>query len=302
MSYFSNKFGTSTIAKAWAEPPQSVSMPVRPFGQTGFSGTLFGLGGEGILRTYGRFKEAIPVVERAIELGVNYLDTAPAYANSQDYIGAVFKKDPEKRERVFLAVKTHERSYDGSMRLLEDSLKRLHTNRIDLWQLHDLRTDEDLDEIFSARGAIKAMEKAKTDGLIRHKGFTGHHDPLILKEAAQRYDFDAVLVALNAADRHDRSFIEEFLPVAQAQKLAIIGMKVYSHGRMMAESRVTAQEAMHYVLSLPVSHVIIGCDDVSQVESNAALAKSFQPFSAEKMAELEGRTAVTHRPLTYYKK
>jgi len=289
-------------ASVFAETSTAAGLPVRPFGRTPFRVTLLGLGGEGILRTYGRFQEAVPVVERASELGINYFDTAPAYANSQDYIGAVFQKDPSKRDRVFLASKTHERSYDGSMRLLEDSLKRLHTDHLDLWQLHDLRTFDDLEAIFAPRGAMRALEKAQQEGRVRYLGFTGHHDPKVLTEAAERYDFDAALVALNAADRHRLSFIEEFLPVAERKQLAIIGMKVFSRGRSIDRGIMTAEEAMHYVLSLPVSHVIIGCDHPGQVEQNAAIAKNFKPLSQEKIVKLDRQAAPFNRPLTYYKK
>ena len=289
-------------ASAFAETRAAAGLPVRPFGRTPFRVTLLGLGGEGILRTYGRFKEAVPVVERAIQLGINYLDTAPAYANSQDYIGAVFQKDPSKRDRVFLASKTHERSYDGSMRLLEDSLKRLHTDHLDLWQLHDLRTFDDLEAIFAPQGAMRALKKAQQEGRVRYLGFTGHHDPKVLTEAAERYDFDAVLVALNAADRRRLSFIEEFLPVAERKQLAIIGMKVLSHGNSIDRGILTAEEAMHYVLSLPVSHVIVGCDHSGQVEQNAAIAKNFKLLSQERMAKLERQSFPFDRLMASYKK
>jgi len=132
-------------------------LPTRVLGKTGYKTTLFGLGGEGVLRTYGRYKEATRVIERALDLGVNYFDTAPAYSNSQDYYGVVFKNDSQKRKNIFLASKTQDRSYDGSMRLLEDSLKRLGTDYLDLWQLHDLRTAGDLRKIFSEDGAIRVI-------------------------------------------------------------------------------------------------------------------------------------------------
>src|SRR6516165_10263944 len=125
-------------------------LPRRPLGRTGCEVTTFGLGGEGILRTHGRMAEAVRVIHQALDAGVSYCDTAPAYASSQDYYGAALG---ERRREIFLASKTHDRTRDGSLRLLDDSLKRLRTDRLDLWQLHDLRTKEHLDRIFAKGGA-----------------------------------------------------------------------------------------------------------------------------------------------------
>src|SRR5207253_326670 len=128
------------------------SVPRRSLGQTGRTVTLFGLGGEGVLRTTGQADKAVAVIRRALDLGINYCDTAPAYASSLDYYGMALG---ERRHQVFLASKTHERSRDGSLRLLDDSLRRLRTDHLDLWQLHDLRTADDLDRIFARGGAIE---------------------------------------------------------------------------------------------------------------------------------------------------
>src|SRR5947209_19695494 len=128
-----------------ATPPQQ-PLPRRPLGRTGRDVTLFGLGGEGVLRTHGRTAEAVRVIHRALDQGVNYCDTAPAYAGSLDYYGAALG---ERRREVFLASKTHDRTRDGSLRLLDESLRRLRTDHLDLWQLHDLRTTNDLDRIFA---------------------------------------------------------------------------------------------------------------------------------------------------------
>src|SRR5207237_5094238 len=130
----------------------------------------FGLGGEGVLRTHGRTAEAVRVIHRALELGVNYYDTAPAYASSMDYYGAALG---DRRRDIFLACKTHDRSRDGSLRLLDDSLCRLKTDHFDLWQLHDLRTRGDLDRIFAKGGALEALVQARAEGRVRFLGITG---------------------------------------------------------------------------------------------------------------------------------
>src|SRR5262249_46360980 len=159
-------------------------LPRRPLGRTGHEVTLFGLGGEGVLRTHGRTAEAVRVIHRALDVGVNYCDTAPAYASSMDYYGAALG---ERRSDVFLACKTHDRNRDGSLRLLDDCLRRLKTDYLDLWQLHDLRTQDDLNRVFARGGALEALVRAREEGRVRHLGLTGHHDPAILLEAMRRF-------------------------------------------------------------------------------------------------------------------
>jgi len=139
------------------------ALPSRPLGRIGKEVSILGLGGEGILRTHGETAKAIRVIHCALDLGINYCDTAPAYASSRDYYGAALG---ERRQQIFLASKTHDRSRDGSLRLLDDSLLRLRTDQLDLWQLHDIRTADDLDRIFAKGGAIEARPRSVpgTDG------------------------------------------------------------------------------------------------------------------------------------------
>jgi predicted aldo/keto reductase-like oxidoreductase len=285
------------------------SIPKRPLGRTGHEVTIFALGGEGVLRTDGRMREAVQVIHRALDLGVNYCDTAPAYASSMDYYGEAIG---ERRRNIFLASKTHDRTRDGSLRLLEDSLRRLRTDHLDLWQLHDLRTTEQLDRIFARGGAIEALVKARDDGRVRFLGITGHHDPEVLLEATQRFDFDNVLVALNAADCHRLSFADTVLPEAQRRGLGVVGMKVYGAGKLLRQSGLrgvlnrsglSPSEAMGYVLSLPgVSTVVIGCQTPEEVEANARVAGQFAAFSAAQMQSLEDRTRLGAMQVTSYKR
>ncbi|MBI3083224.1 MAG: aldo/keto reductase [Candidatus Omnitrophica bacterium] len=264
-------------------------IPKRPLGKTGVSVTIVGLGGEGVLRTWGREREAARVIERALNLGITYYDTAPAYSSSQDYYGAVLG---ERRQEIFLASKTHDRSRDGSLRLLDESLKRLHTDHLDLWQLHDLRDADDLRQIFAPkRGALAALQEARAEGRVRFLGITGHTDPAVLVEALRRFPFDTALVALNAADKARLSFIEGVLPVAQRHGVGVIGMKVVARGALLRPAGpLTAPEAIDYVLSLPgVSTAILGCRTPHEVEENVRIASAFQPLSAERLAVLESR-------------
>jgi predicted aldo/keto reductase-like oxidoreductase len=277
-----------------------IPLPTRPLGRTGHAATLFGLGGEGVLRTHGREADAARVIERALELGVNYCDTAPAYASSMDYYGATLGA---RRAGVFLASKTHERSRDASLRLLDDSLRRLRTDHLDLWQVHDLRTREDLERIFARGGAIEALMQARADGRVRHLGLTGHHDPAILVEAMRRFDFDTLLVALNAADRHRLPFASTALAEAARRGMGVIAMKVAAQGALLGPGGLTMEEALGYALSLPgVTHAIVGCATPAEVDDNARLARGFAPFDAARMAALEARTRARAQEYGYFKK
>jgi aryl-alcohol dehydrogenase-like predicted oxidoreductase len=278
------------------------TIPRRPLGRTGCDVTQFALGGEGVLRTHGRMRDAVAVIHRALEQGVNYCDTAPAYAGSLDYYGAALG---DRREHVFLASKTHDRTRDGSLRLLDHSLYRLRTDHLDLWQLHDLRTMHDLDMIFSPGGALEALVYARAEGRVRFLGITGHHDPAILLEAMRRFDFDTVLVALNIADFYRLSFAASVLVEASRRQMGVIGMKVYSAGVLVSggEQRFMAEEAMGYVLSLPgVSTVVIGCSSRAEVDENAQIARRFQPFDPQKLGELERRAHPHAAHYTAYKR
>ncbi|MFI5457656.1 MAG: aldo/keto reductase [Isosphaerales bacterium] len=280
------------------DPP----IPRRSLGQTGSYVTQFALGGEGVLRTHGRMAEAVAVIHRALDQGVNYCDTAPAYAGSLDYYGAALC---ERRRQVFLASKTHDRTRDGSLRLLDESLERLRTDHLDLWQLHDLRTSSDLKAIFSRGGALEALLQAREEGRVRFLGLTGHHDPAILLEAMRRFDFDTVLVALNAADTHRLSFVRTVLLEAGRRGMGVIGMKVYAAGALLHGGSIplTPGEAMGYVLSLAgVSTVIIGCSSPAEVDENARIARTFQPFDEPAMRGLEERTHARAGVFTAYKK
>jgi len=275
------------------------AIPTRPLGKTGFTPTIFSLGGQATLEEDGKADESVAIINRAIDLGVNYLDTSPVYGESELRLGEVMKT---RRKEVFLASKTHDRSYDGCMRLLEKSLKRLQTDHLDLWQLHNVRMQDDVDFIFAKDGAIHALEKAREQGMIKHLGITGHRDPVLLRKAIERYPFDTILMALNAADKHKKSFIDELLPVAVKNNMGIIGMKVVARGKIFHEGGLTSMEqAMRYVLTLPVSAVIVGISTIKELEENIRIAREFTPLSKEEMAHLEELTKSYHSDATFYK-
>jgi aryl-alcohol dehydrogenase-like predicted oxidoreductase len=297
------------------------AMPTRNLGKTGYRVGIFSLGGQATIEKPNMEDQAVAIVNRAIDLGVNYLDTAAAYGGpdmwSQKYIGKVIK---ERRDEVFLASKTHRRTYDESMHMLETSLKHLNTDRLDLWQLHNVSRTEQLDQIFAKDGAIRALEKARAEKIVRFLGITGHADPFVLADGLKRYKFDAILMAVNAADKHHLSFIEHLLPLALEQELGIIGMKIPARGRILSawtppppetqreferatrSGTLTMKEAMQYVLSLPVSTVIVGCDTVAQLEENVAIARDFTPLSDERLQALTARTQDIKRQALFFRR
>lgn len=270
-------------------PPAPGSL--RPLGRTDALVDPVSLGGEGILRTTGREREAVPVILEALRLGVRYCDTAPAYAQSQDYYGAAFKAaGPGARSRIFLASKTHARDRDGALRLLDDSLRRLGTDHLDLWQLHDLREREELDAIFGRGGAIEAVERARADGRVRFVGITGHHDPAILVEAMRRYPVDTVLCAMNPADPARLPFLTTVVAEARRRGVGVIGMKVMAAGRLIADRTAGAHELIRYAASF-ADTVIVGCSSVAEVQENLAARALPLPMPEAERAALEARVA-----------
>lgn len=178
----------------------------------------------------------------------------------------------------------------------------MKTDHLDLWQVHDVRTKSDVEEIFGAGGAIDAFVEAREKGLIRFIGVTGHHDPAILRACIERFPFDTVLLPVNPAEPAHKSFIEQVIPSAQEKQMGIIGMKVYFRG---FAARIPGYQSMEpylrFALSQPVTNIVIGCDDLEQLEQNAKFAASFSPMTAEEQQTLIRDTAPYARQLMYYK-
>ncbi len=295
---------TPTIAGATGStvvPP--LALPTRPLGRTGHHPFIFSLGGQASLEQADKHDVSIAIINRAIDLGVNYIDTAAAYGRprdpskprweldgiSQTFIGEVMAA---RRKEVYLASKADDRTRDGALRQLDQSLRLLHTDHLDLWQIHNVTTDAQLEQIFGAGGVIEAMTSARDQKMVRHIGITGHFDPVVLTKAIDRFPFDTILMALNAADVHHLPFKQELLPLANRKHMGVIGMKIPARDRLFKEGAVTTmKDAMNYVLTLPVSTVIVGCKTVEQLEENVALAKAFKPLPAAELARIEGLAA-----------
>ena len=296
-----------------------LAMPTNAFGKTGFKVGILSLGGQATLELTGTEEQSEKMINRAIDLGINYIDTAASYGRgtSQKNIGRVLKT---RRKEVWISTKTHDRSYDGSMRLLEESLNSLQTDHLDMWQLHNVQRKDQVDKIFAEDGALKALIKAKEEGIVRHLGITGHYEPLILVDCLKRFPFDAILMALNAADVHYLSFKNYLLPEAQKRGVAIIGMKVATRGRMISTwtpppleeqpermrtalpGTLTIKEALTYNMSLPVSTTILGVDNMEQIEENMKIAAQFSPLSEQEMQALEFKTLPIVRQGLYFRR
>jgi aryl-alcohol dehydrogenase-like predicted oxidoreductase len=274
----------------------------RTLGKTGASVLPVSLGGEGVLRTTGRARDAVPVILEALARGVRYCDTAPAYQQSQDYYGEAFRQaGAGAREKVFLASKTHERTRDRALRLLDDSLRRLGTTWLDLWQMHDLRDRDELDVLFGKGGALEAALAARADGRVRFIGLTGHHDPGVLLEAMGRFRFDNVLVAINPADPHRLPFVPTVVAEARRQGMGVVSMKVLSAGQLVGDGVATASELIRYAASLSDT-AIIGCASQAEVRENLAIAQGFVPMTEAEMRALERRVAPRAERYDYFKR
>lgn len=271
----------------------------RKLGKTGVNVTLLGLGGEGVLRTFGYDDEAYALINRALDLGINYFESARAYSGSETYYGKALR---ERRKDIFLTSKSHARDGKGALEHLQETLKNMKTDHLDLWQVHDVRTDDDIKGIFGPGGAIEAFADAKQKGLTRFIGVTGHHSPEILKKCLNLFDFDTVLLPVNPAEPHYKSFLDEVVPFAEQKGMGIIGMKVYFRG---FAARIpwyqTMEPFLQFALSQPVSTVVIGCETIQQLEENISFARNFSPMPDAEMRDLIGKVKPFSRQLMYYK-
>jgi aryl-alcohol dehydrogenase-like predicted oxidoreductase len=276
-----------------------MTIPKRTLGKTGIEVTIMGLGGEGVLRTFGHEQAAYQLINRAIDLGINYFESARAYSGSESYYGLALR---ERRRDIFLTSKSHARDKQGALAHLHETLTNMKTDHLDLWQVHDVRTTEEVEEIFGPRGALEAFREAKNKGLVRFIGVTGHHDPSIARRCIERFDFDTVLIPINPAEPSYKSYLDTVLPVASRKGMGIIAMKIYFRG---IASRIPGFAGMkpffRFALSQSVTTAVIGCDDIHQLEQNVSFASSFTAMSQEEQNEILEFVAPYARQLMYYK-
>lgn len=314
-----------TLPALPSNPRTQAAMPTRNLGKTGYMVGIFSLGGQASLERPNNFAVAVPIIERALDLGVNYVDTSSIYGGpqrwSEQYVGKVMA---HRRNEAFLATKTKERTRDGSLRMIEKSLQLLQTDHVDLWQLHDVGTMTDINEIFAKGGAMEALIEMHEQKVVRYLGITGHYRPDALIEGINRYPFDTILMAMNAADPHHYSFNDALLPLAVEKQMGIIGMKIPGRGRILSTwtpppieqqkhswegmtiqttkpGTLNMREAMYYTLSRPVSTVIIGCDTIAQLEENVQLARAFTPLNDTQQQQLVARAEPCAKPSLFFR-
>jgi aryl-alcohol dehydrogenase-like predicted oxidoreductase len=277
-----------------------MTIPQRNLGRTGYSATILGLGGEGVLRTYGQEREAQSVIEAALAEGINYFETARAYSGSETYLGPNLKGH---RDKIFLTSKSHGRSFKEAMAHLTITLKNLDTDHLDLWQVHDIRTMDEVEALGSPGGALEAFHHALDRGWVRFIGITGHHDPAVLRRALEMYEFDTILLPVNPAEPYYASF----LPLAQEamdKGLGVIAMKTLCRGQLpqlAEEPDAIVGELLAYAWSHPVSLAVVGADSDTQVRQLAAAARNFVPMTQEEQRALEEAVDPIARQLMYYK-
>ncbi|GAB6058563.1 aldo/keto reductase [Desulfonatronum parangueonense] len=277
-------------------------IPKNMFGSSGRSITRVGLGGEGVLRTHGRTDEARAVIRAALDMGIEYFDTAPAYSGSEEYLGSVWKEMPERRNRIFHTSKSAQRTHAGAMRDLQSTLFRLGTDYLDLWQIHDIRDQNDIAQIESENGALRAFLEAREAGTVRHIGVTGHHDPEVLTRCVNAWPLDSVLLPVNPVEGVLGGFLTETLPAARKKSMAVVGMKVLGGGHyLFAKDGLTPERYLRYALAQSVDVVILGCSSPAEVELLVRVARDFQPMSSDEQKELLGLFGPHAERLAYYR-
>ncbi len=276
-----------------------VPVSQRRLGKTGVFVSLLGIGGSGIIAREDAKEVVHEIFDHALANGVNYIDTAPTYGASESNIGEAIRG---RREKVFLATKTLARGYDETMRLFHQSLERLQTEYIDLYQIHGISNEADLAMIEEKRGAARAVSELKQEGLVRFIGVTGHNYPDLLHRAIKSMAFDCLLMPLNVGDIHDRPFQTQLLTRAREKDLGIIVMKAMAYGRIFRENGIiSAKQALHYTCSFPCSTTVVGVSSLEEMKENISNMKSFEVKSKQDLNRLEALTAPYKRDMNFFK-
>ena len=271
----------------------SSSIPMRPLGRSGAMVSAIGLGGYhlGLVST---IKEATRIVHEAIDAGVTFMDNAWEYheGKSEDRMGRALEG---RRADVFLMTKmcTHGRDAKTAMRQLDESLRRLKTDYLDLWQIHEVVYENDPERHFMKGGSVEALERAKREGKVRFVGFTGHKDPALhLKMLSYDFPFDTAQMPLNCFDASFRSFEQRVLPEVNRRGMAAIGMKsLGGEGDAVKKRVVSAQEGLRYAMSLDVATTVSGVDSMRVLHQNLRVARDFEPMTESEMNALRARCA-----------
>jgi aryl-alcohol dehydrogenase-like predicted oxidoreductase len=263
-------------------------MPVRTLGHTGLKVSIMGLGGYHAA-VPDKEEDTITIIHRALDLGITFFDNADCYMKgaAEERMGKALEG---RRQRIVLMTKVDQRDAKGSLATLEQSLKRLRTDYLDVWQFHGVQTVADLEKILGPGGAMETAEKAKKEGKIRFIGMTGHFDPQVHFEALKRYPLDTIMMPINVVDPHFKSFRKIALDEAVRRGVGILAFKTLAFGRIVSMKVASPAESLRWVWSQPVGVLISGCDSIHALNYNVYLAKTFKPMPDAEQAALMART------------
>lgn len=277
----------------------NIEIPHRPLGTTGESVSIVGIGGGhiGMVKTD---EESIKIVRTAIDCGINFMDNCWDYAEGKSEIRMGKALTDGYRKRVFLMTKIDSRTKKGALRQIDESLKRLKTDVIDLMQIHEIMHPGDPEKVFAEGGAMEALMEAKKTGKIRFIGFTGHksadmHLSMLKKADEMDFRFDTVQMPLNLFDAHFESFTKKVLPKLIKKNIGVIAMKIMAAGALISSGAATPEECLRYSLSLPISVAISGCDSIALVEQAVKVAWEFKPLTSTEVAALLAKTEAKGR-------
>jgi predicted aldo/keto reductase-like oxidoreductase len=280
---------TSTVAVA-SQALADTPIPRRKLGKTGWEVSILSLGGYHM--ALGSEAESIRIIHRAIDLGINFLDSAWKYhdGRSDELYGKALAGG--RRQKIYLMTKANARDRAGCQKQLEESLRRMQTDYLDLWQVHEVSRMDEVDRIFGPDGALEVVVKAKKEGKVRHIGFTGHHDPEVHLKLLNGYEgWETLQCPVNLIDPHYLSFIHRVLPAARKKGLGIIGMKSNAIGGITKHGIATIPECLRFAWTQDVDVVVSGMDKLEYLEQNVAAAKTFRPLSPEEQRVLLTRTS-----------
>jgi aryl-alcohol dehydrogenase-like predicted oxidoreductase len=285
--------GAGVASLVRADTTQSNGMIYRTLGKTGEKVSAIGLGGSHIGRPDPQ--EAVKIIRSALDRGITFLDNCWDYANGDCEVRMGRALQDGYRQKAFLMTKFDGRTKEATSQQIDESLKRLQTDHIDLIQFHENIRLDDPDRFFAEGGALEGVLEAKKAGKVRYIGFTGHKDPLVhlrmLEVAAQhKFHFDSCQMPLNPMDAHFRSFANNVVPKLVEQGIAVLGMKPMGSGLLLRSNTVTPMECLHYALNLPTSIVITGCDSMQILDQAFEAAKTFKPMSKTQVAAILDKT------------
>jgi predicted aldo/keto reductase-like oxidoreductase len=293
-SFFRTMFGSAMTAalaqQALAQQPSSAGLPTRKLGRTNEQVSILCLGGWHIGAVQDK-AEAVRIMHAAVDDGMTFFDNCWDYHNggAEEIMGRALAQEGY-RKKVFLMTKNCERDYEGTKRCLDDSLRRLKTDYLDLWQFHEMVYDNDPDWVFD-KGGIKAALEAQKAGKVRYIGFTGHKDPRIhLKMLHKPYDWASAQMPINVMDAFYRSFQKEVVPECLKMNVGVIGMKSFAggspKGRIPSQTKITAEQCRRYALSLPVSTLCVGIMSMDELKQEIAIGRDFKPMPDADKAKL----------------